>query len=258
MKMLAQGQRRARIRLARQRPHPTRVRRLEVEPDPSLAGGQGESRSAPSDGQEGASWWRRIDWTKAATAVGVVLGIGTLAFTGIATYYQARVANDALEKSRDDAEKDAKSQASRITLWQVSESPTTGMIHIQNRSPDPVVNPWLYIAGSDNRKPLPTFGAQLQIPVLPPCSHLTFPLESVAKRLGNAKGTPKVGPIYWNVAAIKFSDVEGRNWYRNFKGPHDDRVSLPASDFPEVKMWHALLGSAIEIKSERAPACEEK
>ncbi|MFF8373494.1 MULTISPECIES: hypothetical protein [Streptomyces] len=203
-------------------------------------------------------WWRRINWTKVSTAVGVVLGIGTLAFTGIATYYQALMADDALKQSRDDSEKDAKSQASLITFWQVTESPAGGVVYIQNRSPDVIVHPWLYISGSRKGEPEPSVGVQLNVPVLPPCSRLTFPVDTVKKMAKRSKqGLLGDSSTYWNVAAIEFTDIEGRRWYRDYSGPRKGVVAT-SDDFPTVKVWGALFDPSIEMKSARAPACEQK
>lgn len=111
-----------RARLARQRPAPAHARgRERVEPPQR-------------------SWWHRVDWTKAAAIVGIGLGIGTLAFTGVATYYQARVAADQLAQSREKAEEDAKSQAARVALWVEDGASPESEVRVMNRSADPVMN----------------------------------------------------------------------------------------------------------------------
>ena len=44
-------------------------------------------------------WWERDNWAQIGTVVAVLVGAGTLLFTGIATLFQARVAEDQLEQS---------------------------------------------------------------------------------------------------------------------------------------------------------------
>ncbi|WP_406505435.1 hypothetical protein [Streptomyces sp. NBC_01602] len=84
----------------------------------------------------------RVDWTRLGTVVAVIAGIGTLLFTGVATYYQALVARDQLEQSRDDTERDQQDQASRVSFWEALDGTKTGAweLHLMNRSPDPVPN----------------------------------------------------------------------------------------------------------------------
>lgn len=84
----------------------------------------------------------RIDWAKLGTVVAVVAGIGTLLFSGVATYYQALVSRDQLEPSREGIQRDERDQASRVSFWEDldGKSPEKFELHLMNRSPDPVSN----------------------------------------------------------------------------------------------------------------------
>ncbi len=108
--------------MTRQRPRPRRVR------------GNRQSRS---------DRWIRVDWTRLGTIVAIIAGIGTLLFTGVATYYSAEIAKDQLDQSREDADREERSQASRFSFWQhfdyVSSDPQDSYeLHLINRSPDPI------------------------------------------------------------------------------------------------------------------------
>ncbi|NEC31023.1 hypothetical protein G3I20_31615 [Streptomyces sp. SID8111] len=140
--MLDRQQRRTRLRLARQRAAPAWVRtraRAGAEQEPG----------------------RRFSWVTLGAALGGIAAIGSLGFTGIATYYGARVAADQLEQSREDSERQERTQAKTFSYWtQFDGSRST--FHIQNRSPDPipVVNVDLYMAAY--RKP--SSGPDLVLP----------------------------------------------------------------------------------------------
>ncbi|MFC8350029.1 hypothetical protein [Streptomyces sp. NPDC057280] len=68
----------------------------------------------------------------------MVIGIATLAFTGWATFVQAQVAADQLDQSKEAAEEQARSQATRTAAWLDQGPDGAPRIHVANRSPDPV------------------------------------------------------------------------------------------------------------------------
>lgn len=270
--------RRVRLRLARQRPRPQQAR-ARVAQDEGVQGvGVTNSRvgvrteraavdqSASDEGQSGVPtgeaiapgnsvhWWKRFDWAKIATIVGVVLGVASIGFTAIATYYQARTSEDALTQSTENAEREGRAQASRIMVWQVYGDFGAGVIYMQNRSPDAVVNPWLYVTGAGVTG-IRTKGLELMVRVLPPCTRLSFPLSSFRDQLADFKDSQADTKFtQWNVEGIRFNDSEGRRWYRDERGPVP-YVASPLSKFKGVEAWVTLLIDQSTMKSEEAAGC---
>lgn len=66
---------------------------------------------------ERAPWWRRVRWVHVGAVIGALAAIGGLLFTAASTYYGARVANDQLQQSQEDAEQATRGQARRVTYW---------------------------------------------------------------------------------------------------------------------------------------------
>ncbi|MEJ8667527.1 hypothetical protein WKI71_00115 [Streptomyces sp. MS1.AVA.1] len=65
--------------------------------------------------------------------------IGGVIFTGVATYYSALVADDQLQQSRQDGEREEQEQAEVVSYWLSPSFSTEGQrLHVVNRSPDPV------------------------------------------------------------------------------------------------------------------------
>lgn len=93
------------------------------------------------------------------TVVGAVAAIGSLVFTGVATYYGAVVAQQQLEQAREDNEQRVQDQAARVTFWERNRfwahgggrdrpragAGRQGSLHLVNRSPDPVTNISVFI-----------------------------------------------------------------------------------------------------------------
>lgn len=98
-----QQQRRVRLRLARQSTAPARVR-ARVRDDQQSPDPETETR-------------KRIPWVHIGTVAGAVAAIGSLTFTGVATYYGAVVAQQQLDQARGDDEKQVRDQAARVTFW---------------------------------------------------------------------------------------------------------------------------------------------
>ncbi|MFE5214043.1 hypothetical protein ACFRC1_05700 [Streptomyces sp. NPDC056626] len=108
--------------------------------------------------------------------VGVVAAIGSLAFTGVATYYGAATAREQLDQARQDRDDDERSQALRFTWW-TERSPGHLVVHLQNRSPDPIYSPELefYVP------PRGIGDVYLATPSVPPCTVMTFDAAKIAK-----------------------------------------------------------------------------
>ncbi|WP_406229260.1 hypothetical protein [Streptomyces anthocyanicus] len=162
-------------------------------------------------------WWRRIDWTKTATVVGVAAGIGSLLFTGVATYYGAVVSQAQLEQSREDSERQVRGQAMRVTYWIDKDSEGVHQLHVVNRSLDPVnhVNVDLMVRLPPIEEgPHKWAKYQMQAVDLAPCSELLVPWDSLSyqeERNGEWKKQPDV-----DVARVTFifDDRDGRPWVR--------------------------------------------
>ncbi|MFC8835934.1 hypothetical protein ACFT8V_22495 [Streptomyces griseoincarnatus] len=110
----------------------------------------------------------------------IIAAIGTLLFTGIATYYSAEIAQEQLNQSREDAEVDRQSQATRVSFWEqldgvTSESSDSYELHIMNRSPDPIP---IYFVVIEMQVMLPdgvnskSVLVQFENRSLPPCTEL--------------------------------------------------------------------------------------
>lgn len=171
------------------------------------------TRPAPPE----TRWYRRFDWNRAATIVGVVLGIATLAFTGVATYYQAKVSADQLSQSKEDAADKAKSQAERIALWVEYNSLGEPVVRVMNRSPDPVTSV-VIIMGVRNNDAAEFRVFYLPIPSLRPCSILPVELSNVRYRQLNGEKVytfPAAGgPYEVRADAVDFVDSHGQVWFR--------------------------------------------
>lgn len=213
----ANNRRHSRLRLARQRSAPgsVRVRRGSAEP------------SGQASGREHA------DWTRVATVVGVVAGIGTLLFTGVATFYGAMVSRDQLTQSREDAEKSDREQASRVSTW-VDYGKDGGIqLHLMNRSPDPVAYVEMYFdakVGDWNHTKLDVAYA-LNLPSVPPCSELVLAPDDWMYRIPKGKSyfpeshraplrpedgwKPQPTPDMIEVQYLTFADRQGTTWQRD-------------------------------------------
>lgn len=136
-------------------------------------------------------WWERDDWTQIGTVAAVLVGAGTLLFTGIATLFQARVAEDQLEQSRRafeqqerEQEQQEREQAALISHWTSNGEST---LHVMNRSLDPVHEVELAFAAltkQDTARQPPrgrvTFVVKLGS--LPPCSEVVISERTVGLR----------------------------------------------------------------------------
>ncbi len=222
--------RRLRVRLARQRPAPDRLR----------------TRYRAS-----LTWWRRIPWAHIGAVVGVVAAIGGLIFTAVATYYSAAVSKDQLQQSQEDAEQHARAQAQLVSSWVELKIGDSWALHLMNRSPDPIqdvhLSAWGEVATGGS-----SASGHIQIPLssLPPCTDFTFgaqqfrmlqskkprrpedfPVPADAKTLSR-RGYQRV--LGWHtsplVDLIRFEDRDGRSWIRQQSSL--DRADSLKSDLP--------------------------
>ncbi|MEV0176318.1 hypothetical protein AB0I00_35040 [Streptomyces sp. NPDC050803] len=178
-------------------------------------------RARVSDHPRPGAWWLRIDWTRWGAVVGVVAGIGTLLFTGVATYYGARVSADQLAQSRESAERQSRDQATRISFW-IDRTPTgEARVHLMNRSPDPVTGVVLDFSvevARPNSQIVVRDRVSFSVELLsaPPCSEMVFDeREMKYKDDGMEDWTELPDPILAiNVEFVFFTDRDGVLWAR--------------------------------------------
>ncbi|WP_329321543.1 hypothetical protein [Streptomyces sp. NBC_01262] len=189
--------RRGQLKLARQRPGPDRMR--------------ARARAAVED--QPRSWWRRIPWVVIGAVFTAVAGVGSLAFTGIATYYDARVSADQLHQSQEDAEQESRGQAMRVSFWTDTRGPKHELrIHVMNRSPDPIYRLIVWMEGDlagngQGRKML-----ELSEPSLAPCSEMVFNAEDL--RFFSIRAFPLAPTRGLTVEGLMFNDRDGELWVR--------------------------------------------
>jgi hypothetical protein len=156
----------------------------------------------------------RVDWARLGTVVAVIAGVGTLLFSGIATYYQALVSRDQLEQSRDEASRQKQDQASRVSYWESLDGsfPTKLELHLINRSPDPVPNVKIFlhawskpVGGKPKSAIVSLDGLNLA-----PCTEVVFTKGTLAYYEGNQ--LRQVEFAKWGV--IAFEDRNAGGWIR--------------------------------------------
>ncbi|MFI7414043.1 hypothetical protein ACIBU0_35895 [Streptomyces sp. NPDC049627] len=212
-RVTSETQRHVRLRLARRRTAPARVRaRIRVQDDQQepVPAPQPEPEPAPEGEPEpGKPWWKRIPWVHVGTVVGALAAIGGLTFTGIATYYGAAVSRDQLDQAREDAQREAREQAMRVTYW-VEQKPVKGtvILHFANRSPDPVTDLLIKYSGPGVTTEPSDFGGII-VTAVAPCTELTWALQRGAD--GLALGSSMVK---W----ARFTDRDGKTWARTSSG----------------------------------------
>lgn len=206
--------RRTRIRLARQRPQPIRVRQRERQVEESLP--ENRMRSF-------ISWWRSVDWGKWGTITGIFVGAAGLILTASATYYDARVASATLAQSKEDAEREEKVQASLVNYW----TDQKGLMHVVNRSADPLTETLIYISvmqadlTPNYRDPKWKFWNQFGlyaviIGTIEPCSRISISASDVTE--GHASDSaPIKEPVNssTSIGMINFVDRNGVTWVRS-------------------------------------------
>jgi hypothetical protein len=158
----------------------------------------------------GGPWWRQIPWIAIGTVLTVVAGIGTLGFTGVATYYDARVAADALDQSREDAADKERSQAVLVSAWVEGSSLSSMSLHVINRSPDPVSFVSIRVSISYRSKGVRYDYLSWSETSLPPCTERVY--------RGRQLATPQVGEVgpALQLGSILFVDRHGDGWERTW------------------------------------------
>ena len=213
-----------RMRLARQRPRPDRIR---------------FSRATRGAGAP-ASWLQRIDWAQLGTVVAIIAGIGTLLFTGVSTFYGALVAQDQLEQSKleaqdrlkqskvdskqasedakqaaEDAEREVRRQAILVSFWEDGIDIDPVRIHAVNRSPDPVQGAILTLQLT-NKSGTKTNKLALVIGSIKPCSEITIRPSAIRWQRTDPGPLRRVASgDYLEPFSINFRDRQGVRWLRD-------------------------------------------
>jgi hypothetical protein len=160
-------------------------------------------------------FWRRIQWKPWGTAIAAIAAIGTLLFSGVTTYYQARVSSNQLNQAEEDAARAERAQASRITFWVDQTGDGVQRIHLKNGSPDAVSDvlmsfyaevvvavQWLWVVDFFVR-----------LPGLGPCTEVVISEEEL-----ESDGPNRPGPLPTNAnligLGVKFYDKDGKHWLR--------------------------------------------
>ena len=263
--------RHVRIRLARRRPAPGRVRMRVVEDG---SGGQPDPQSAPAAGDRGVASNPLPETAPATTGtlpdstarialavcrgwvrqyvnvnrVGAAVAIATLLFTGIATYFQAEVAQEQLNESRGEAAQQHRSQAAEVTYWSDTDLPThvgASKVHVMNRSADPVAYVYLnfeiQLTDDDDR----FLDVHTIASSIPPCTEVTYDpthLQSPQNHqpFDAARGRPVI-PV-----SLSFQDANGTDWNRSSHGLLQERSNSPGAwlAIPETASHVDVCGQA--------------
>ncbi|ANB04260.1 hypothetical protein SAM40697_0297 [Streptomyces ambofaciens] len=161
---------------------------------------------------------RGVPWLHIGTVVGAVAAIGSLIFTGVATYYGAVVAQQQLEQSQEDSESKERNHATRVTYWEGTSfwaDSKSRSVHLVNRSPDPVSHVQLYIQARWFDKELLLGFRELN---LPPCKEMVYKATSLTAVLRNGENeVPLAGLKEWSAAFLTFADSAGEDWVRGVR-----------------------------------------
>lgn len=193
-----------------------RLTRLRTRRD-RVAAGQGDSRGGRF----------QVDWTKVGTIIAVPVAIGTLLFTGVATFYQAMVSRDQLEQSQEEAERAARAQATRLSFWfDVGGSTRDQRLHLMNGSPDPVTDVDVVLEDLDAEgKARAKYRVYLGVVSLAPCSELIVPRKSIEI----ADGPDRELDLF-RILEMRFTDNDGVRWKRAKSGPRRTDLGDPPYD----------------------------
>ncbi|MEU1852916.1 hypothetical protein ABZ499_27535 [Streptomyces sp. NPDC019990] len=190
--------------------------------------------------------------------------IGSVIFTGIATYYGAEVAEQQLEQAQEDSEKEDREQARTFSFWTENVTRNRLQLHVQNRSPDPIPRATVYLFGVADGHVGPSAKNRAAIVLvtitgLGPCTKLTYEISpmSVPVMAGHdpvsKKSLPFLVDRFWAHDAISasFIDRDGRKWTRTGDGLEPWKPKLP----PAYEKFMSSV-SYEKPKEKKAVACE--
>ncbi|MGW1658431.1 hypothetical protein [Streptomyces atratus] len=198
----------------------------------------------------------------------VVGGVGGLVFTGIATYYGARVSADQLQQSREDSAKESRAQAATFSYW-VEGREENWTLHVQNRSADPIPSALVAMDAGTQLEPNPRPGEVggpvvryvLDTTRLAPCTELVYSPKQINREISWV-GRPDRGKeaMVGKVLAVAevpyavFTDRDGKSWRRTTKTlkPWDKDPSAGAS----VVLWNGQINDEPQVQ--QAAGCDGK
>lgn len=171
-------------------------------------------------------------------------------FTGVATYYGALVSRDQLEQSRDEIQREARDQASRVSYWTEFRHGTdkpVKRLHVMNRSPDPVteVQSLLWTRPNDGR-------TVLELPTLAPCSETIIDVTLWTDDSDQDAGLGRIPGSRPAARFLVFRDRDGVRWKRDEAGLSRVTDRLPLTSGPDT---HAVMLGTDGTQVKRAPSC---
>ncbi|MFM9584249.1 hypothetical protein [Streptomyces caniscabiei] len=156
-----------------------------------------------------------------------------MVFSGWTGYYSVRTAQDQLDQSREDADRELRQQAVLVSTWTQADGRNaprgepggvTGFI--TNRSLDPVDQVFVGVATQRGGDPLTTQTNRpkilLYVGLLPPCSRVTISAADAKRALASR------ADVNYVISGVSFVDVHGQRWVRVSSGPLEPLVE--ASD----------------------------
>lgn len=152
-------------------------------------------------------WYQRSDWARHTAVLAAVVAAVSLAITAWGTYKSAQVADDQLAQSKEDGEKEARSQAVRVSMW------GDGKVSVvANRSLDPV---WaaFFLNDEQRREKHDDSVTYVFVGVVPPCTAVSVPKAvtfAKATRFTEPSG-PRTG---WIFQGLHFMGNDGQAWVR--------------------------------------------
>ncbi|MGW6354622.1 hypothetical protein ACWFR5_05295 [Streptomyces sp. NPDC055092] len=127
------------------------------------------------------------------------------------------MSKDQLEQSREDSEREVRSQASQVSFWFEGQGSKDPVLHVLNRSPDPVTHPMVaFVADIFATKGTPDTLAigKIDLGVLPPCSLLIIRSQQLrTQAMGESAEMPDTY-LWLSKTYMSFVDRDGRYWGR--------------------------------------------
>ncbi|MFC8247385.1 hypothetical protein [Streptomyces chartreusis] len=217
--------------------------------------GEGASDHPQANGST-AQQPKRIDWMQISAVGAALAAAGGLIFSAWTSYYSVQTAEDQLEQSREDADREVRQQAVLVSVWTQTDGrgaprgePGKTVGFITNRSLDPVDQVAVAI-GVRTEADLPAGPVGPKSPKtvlflgpLPPCSRVT--ISALAVELSLSDGV-RVND-YW-IVGMSFIDVYGQRWSRLTSGPLQPMkgtsgTSHTASEENVKSLYKALFGT---------------
>ncbi|WP_404816232.1 hypothetical protein [Streptomyces thermolineatus] len=227
------SQRQSRLRLARQRSAPNRIRaRLRKE--------RFETVSDAGTSQVRHAWQRarRVGWTHVVAVAGTVLAavaaVGGLWAQAVATYWSQQTAKDQLSQSKEEDVRRVRNQAAKVTYWGgggsafkwggtgtlPSAGDGSGALHVLNRSPDPVPRASIAveITGKSPDGEIRSEVWVMSLSSIPPCSHIEYQESELHRGYFREEGgeseTLSGEEGVWAPVSMHFTDTRGVEWMR--------------------------------------------